>query len=669
MSFTVSKVTKNIMNKILFAINHSAAEQKVSELISNTENKVVGTVVSQDSVKDFISSTPVDILVFREELVGEEDDFEFVIKLKMNTPNLRIVFIAGDRSPGDKNLAKLVSYGIYDIIAGQSVKVQEIANKIITPTGFNEAVKYLPNKFMKKGVFSDEDLSDIEDEQNSSNLNSNNTKIETSDLEEPEKPTPQQKPPKTFGMSLKDKLKQKTQKQKSTQENTQENTNNNIKIETEDLSSNIETTEDLNSNIEQSKDEIDNSNDLQSQTIKHIPREEVDPSLPDEINIDDFEEDDDNNIEIEEITYQQRPNQKLDDANKAFNKRVYSASDEELENVKKLLKEQEKKNKQLEKQLKQQVVSSQKALSEKDKLLKSVHDEFAMLEQQFDSNSKQRVVMFYSVMPGVGTSTIALNTATYLALKKYKVAYIEFNEYLPTLAYWYDLSELEEGLENCFLGIESRTYQDIPKNIITKEKILNLKSDLREKHEKYPELLNYLVFSESYINRGEINKVSPNTLKDLMLTLLYKEGYDYVILDMYSHTDHSLLEMASIFSSSNVFVMTQDVVTIGNSLRKFASLEASGLDFEMLNISVANKRKSMEPTENYKNFYVINKFNDSSLFTRKKISAWLNTDKKIITIPENSTEILNSTYKGLPTILISKNKEFVFQIKKLSEII
>lgn len=665
MSFTVSKVTKNIMNKILFAINHSAAEQKVSELISNTENKVVGTVVSQDSVKDFISSTPVDILVFREDLVGEEDDFEFVIKLKMNTPNLRIVFIAGDRSPGDKNLAKLVSYGIYDIIAGQSVKVQEIANKIITPTGFNEAVKYLPNKFMKKGVFSDEDLSDIEDEQNSSNLNSNNTKIETSDLEEPEKPTPQQKPPKTFGMSLKDKLKQKTQKQKPTQENT----NNNIKIETEDLSSNIEKTEDLNSNIEELKDEIDNSNDLQNQTIKHIPREEVDPSLPDEINIDDFEEEEDDNIEIEEISYQQRPNQKLDDANKAFNKRVYSASDEELENVKKLLKEQEKKNKQLEKQLKQQVVSSQKALSEKDKLLKSVHDEFAMLEQQFDSNSKQRVVMFYSVMPGVGTSTIALNTATYLALKKYKVAYIEFNEYLPTLAYWYDLSELEEGLENCFLGIESRTYQDIPKNIITKEKILSLKSDLREKHEKYPELLNYLVFSESYINRGEINKVSPNTLKDLMLTLLYKEGYDYVILDMYSHTDHSLLEMASIFSSSNVFVMTQDVVTIGNSLRKFASLEASGLDFEMLNISVANKRKSMEPTENYKNFYVINKFNDSSLFTRKKISAWLNTDKKIITIPENSTEILNSTYKGLPTILISKNKEFVFQIKKLSEII
>lgn len=651
------------MNKILFAINHSAAEQKISELVSNEENKVVGTVVSQDSVKDFIDSTSVDILVFREELVGEEDDFEFVIKLKMNTPNLRIVFIAGDRAPGDKNLAKLVSYGIYDIIAGQSVKVQEIANKIITPTGFNEAVKYLPNKFMKKGVFSEEDLSNVENE-DISKTNTENVKIETSTLEEPEKPQPQpkeQKAPKTFGMSLKDKLKQRTQKNK---EEITEEENNISKIETSDLSSNLDET-----NIPE-PEKSDNKDDLFNKPIQNIPREEVDPSLPDEINLDDFEEED--NEEILNIEYQQIPNQnnqKLDNANKAFNKRVYSASDEELENVKKLLKEQEKKNKQLEKQLKQQVASSQKALSEKDKLIKSVHDEFSMLEQQFDSNSKQRVVMFYSVMPGVGTSTIALNTATYLALKKYKVAYIEFNEYLPTLAYWYDLSELEEGLENCFLGIESRTYQDIPKNIITKQKILNLKSDLREKHEKYPELLNYLIFSESYINRGEINKVSPNTLKDLMLTLLYKEGYDYVILDMYSHTDHSLLEMASIFSSSNVFVMTQDVVTIGNSLRKFASLEASGLDFEMLNVSVENKRKSMEPTENYKNFYVINKFNDSSLFTRKKISAWLNTDKKIITIPENSTEILNSTYKGLPTILISKNKEFVFQIKKLSEII
>lgn len=642
------------MIKILFAINQSVAEQAISQLITDENTKVVGTVVSQDSIKDFISSSPVDILVYREGLVGTEDEFKFVIKLKMNTPNLRIVFIAGDRQPGDKEIPILITYGIYDIIAGQSVNIKEIANIIKNPNTLNDVIKYLPNRFMNNGVFSEDELSDIE----------NKEKVETEDLEKIEKgedieqnTSTNVQQNKKFGMSLKEILKQKT---KNNESNVKNNTE---EIKTETIDEN---------NVENNTEE----NIIPEQDIK-VPRgkRDNDNEMPDIIseNITP-EENEDDDFEIDEQFYQNNTqtnidNSKIDNANKAFNKRVYSASDDELENVKKQLKEQEKKNKQLEKQLRSQEISSKKALLEKDKQLRNAQDEFSVLEQQFDSNSKQRVVMFYSVMPGVGTSTVALNTATFLALKKYKVAYIEFNEYLPTLSYWYDLADLNDGLENCFLGIESRTYQDIPKNIITKQKILSLNSDLKDKHEKYPELLNYLVFSESYIKRGELNKISPNTLKDLMLTLLYKEGYDYVILDMYSHTDHSLIEMSSIFSSTNVFVMTQDVVTIGNSLRKFAALESSGLDFEMLDISIQNKRKSMEPTENYKNFYVINKFNENSLFTRKKIAAWLNTDKKIITIPENSTEILNATYKGLPTILISKNQEFVFQIKKLSEII
>ena len=320
------------MIKILFAINQSVAEQAISQLITDENTKVVGTVVSQDSIKDFISSSPVDILVYREGLVGTEDEFKFVIKLKMNTPNLRIVFIAGDRQPGDKEIPILITYGIYDIIAGQSVNIKEIANIIKNPNTLNDVIKYLPNRFMNNGVFSEDELSDIE----------NKEKVETEDLEKIEKgedieqnTSTNVQQNKKFGMSLKEILKQKT---KNNESNVKNNTE---EIKTETIDEN---------NVENNTEE----NIIPEQDIK-VPRgkRDNDNEMPDIIseNITP-EENEDDDFEIDEQFYQNNTqtnidNSKIDNANKAFNKRVYSASDDELENVKKQLKEQEKKNKQL----------------------------------------------------------------------------------------------------------------------------------------------------------------------------------------------------------------------------------------------------------------------------------------------------------------------------------
>lgn len=136
------------MKKVLFAIDNQRAERKLSELIRDAktqeEYQVVGTPVSNESVTDFLRNKTADILVYMEGLGGDEDSFDYVLKLHKKYPNIRIVFIAGQRSVGDKMLAMLVAFHIYDIISGQKILMPDVAKRILNPATFEDVSHYLP---------------------------------------------------------------------------------------------------------------------------------------------------------------------------------------------------------------------------------------------------------------------------------------------------------------------------------------------------------------------------------------------------------------------------------------------------------------------------------------------------------------------------------------------
>ena len=637
------------MTKVLFAINHPAAEKKLSELISaNEEYKVVGTMVSQMSIIDYLKKNTADVLVYREGLTGDEDDFDFIINLRLSYPTMRVVFIAGDREPGDKRIPMLITYAVYDILAGTRIMVQDMARLVMNPSSLQDVRKWLPGKIIKNGIFDDEDLEGLDGESNEPATPKETVEVENLPEEpknqpiqvEPAAPIPKQEAPipkKSFGMSLKDRLTK--QSQKPVEQAT---------VQTTDLSSN-ETKEEPNvlnyKPLSASLNKpADDKSELEedSKLIGNIPssrnpfkksKDDDDGHMPTPLAT---------NVNVKEVKVPSRA--AIEDAEKL------AEAQKEITELKRKLRDSER-----------------KAEKTNDELAKTLN-EYLNLEKQVSSNSKQRVVMFYGAMAGVGNSTIALNVATYLAKQRYKVIYVELNNVTPTLSYWYDLSEITVGIEKALMGIEARAYQEVNKNIVTKQMILDLNSDMKETaHEKYPDLLHYMFFSDSYVKQGDPAKIAPTTLKDLLMLLLYKEGYDYIILDVYPHHDYHIVETAAMFSTTNVFTMTQDVVTVGASLRKFASLEASGLDFEMLKESEHNKKNSIEPVQNFKNFYVINKFENNATFNKKKISEWLEADKKIFYVPNNATEIYNNIYKALPAIQDSKNKEFKNQIARIAE--
>lgn len=148
------------MKKVLFAIDNQKAERKLSELIKDANTKeeyqVVGTPVSNESVLDFLQNKTADILVYMEGLSGKEDSFDFVLKLHKRYPHIRIVFIAGQRGVGDKKLATLVAFHIYDIIAGQKILMPDVARRILNPAVFEDVVHYLPE--VGNDVFRDSDF-------------------------------------------------------------------------------------------------------------------------------------------------------------------------------------------------------------------------------------------------------------------------------------------------------------------------------------------------------------------------------------------------------------------------------------------------------------------------------------------------------------------------------
>ena len=186
--------------KVLVAIDNQMAENALKDKLAKTDPDyaVVACVVHKDSVVDYLESNSVDVLLIIEGLKGNQDDFVFAISLKVKYPNLRIVFVAGARAPGDANLAKLVSYQIFDIIAGNRVSIDNMVNRIVNPASWKDASIYLPNA--GKDIFTEEELQNTQTvEVHNNSVDSTTTEILSDENEHNQ----------IGGMSLKDKFKKK----------------------------------------------------------------------------------------------------------------------------------------------------------------------------------------------------------------------------------------------------------------------------------------------------------------------------------------------------------------------------------------------------------------------------------------------------------------------------
>lgn len=129
------------MEKILLAIGHRELEEYLEVKLSR-EFVFVGTTVYREGVIRAIGQKAPNIVIIRETLSGNENIMSIIYHIRTNYPNVRIIFLAGNREVGDELLATLVNYGVYDILHGESIPAKKIVSLIRRKNTYKD-VKHL----------------------------------------------------------------------------------------------------------------------------------------------------------------------------------------------------------------------------------------------------------------------------------------------------------------------------------------------------------------------------------------------------------------------------------------------------------------------------------------------------------------------------------------------
>lgn len=133
-------------NRILLALGNREAEQALSKRYEASDLMIIGTAIYKEVVLEKIETLNPNLVVILETLQGNDktDIFDLVKTTRIKYPKTRIIFVATKRKIGDSKLSNLVSLAVYDIIANDTISLNEIADHIENPKTFMDATKYLP---------------------------------------------------------------------------------------------------------------------------------------------------------------------------------------------------------------------------------------------------------------------------------------------------------------------------------------------------------------------------------------------------------------------------------------------------------------------------------------------------------------------------------------------
>lgn len=573
------------MKKIFLAIGFKDLENFLKEskpIIEKHLGETVefaGEAVYRGGIVQGVTYYKPDIVIIREGLPGNEEFSEIILNLKLNYPDIRIIFLAGNREVGDALLATLVQYGIYDLIVGSKLDCTEIIKKIIRPNTLSDVAYFLPKIKVDERT---------------------NKKI----FEAPEMPNLTTDQPQVI-KSINDFDEDTSSKRVNVEE---EDDDDIFVIDEDDFDENIENDFDENIQVKNSIEEIQEKvqEEVQEETEEEKLRNMRNTYVPKTKNI------------------------KLDIEKDIQNKKVNT--DEKRINY----------------------------TNEKQ--------EGSFFGNLFKGNKKnvervsQQVLTFIGGSRGTGNSQISFNIALDLAERGYKTMYMDLNDKFSPISYIYQLGYSDAGIENLLNSFKTSNYTNMNLGISNSSKILTVtdKDDfLYKTYSKLPKNIDFLFFSEDYMNRDLNNTnseiVEGKYLKDLIIYLFTNNSYDFIVIDTPSDIYNELTENALIYSSKIFFTITQDVGVIGNHIKDLKVMIKKGINFKE------------------KFYYLLNKYENAGISNRD-IETLISNDLRfkgldMITIPNINKEILTNNFEGVPLIWNVKSKEFKTAFSKIIQTI
>ena len=142
------------MERILLAVGFRQLEEYLERQLRH-EFQFVGTTVHREGIIRAIGQKNPNIVIVRETLEGRENILSVIYQIRTKFPKIRVIFIAGNREPGDALLANLVSYGVYDILHGEKIKAQEVMALLRNPNEYKDVQHLQPKPVL------DEDRNEV----------------------------------------------------------------------------------------------------------------------------------------------------------------------------------------------------------------------------------------------------------------------------------------------------------------------------------------------------------------------------------------------------------------------------------------------------------------------------------------------------------------------------
>lgn len=658
----------NNVKKILLAIGHEKVENIIKKQILNnpyySHNFIFSEkpAVYREGLIRMIGQENPDILILRETLQGAIDLSQLIFEIRTTYPLLRIVLLTKERPVGDDFLYEMVGVGIYDIInQSTNIDINKIIEMIVTPNTFAAVSKYRPavKEILPNGkkIFDTQGTIVITKENNKPQTQST-TKEETKIKQTSEQESKQEGEQEN---TCKEEPNVPKAKQKVVVVNMEDVINDNQK-ETPIVEVNNQSCKntDINS-IEQDRKKMIKQKELEQ--IKQKEEEEKLKKKQEEEQKLIEQKKREEELEKQELLKQQKEEKKklLEDKQK---------QEQELKNAKlhakeekARLKEQKRKEQELKKQklkIKNNIINSSqntlpqnplvnitKDLPTSTPLNKSITQKNNLFSGLFNSKKKNnknsnmnnnvfsqnKVLSFVGARQGVGTTTLGFNTAIGLAKQGKKVIYIELEENISALSYWYKFY-VEVGLEAFPKYLRNNEYEKALDCILTSEEL----HEIDKKHKIYPKTLDMLLFSAHYmLNPLSRQELSEENINEVITFLLIQLDYDYVIVDCLL-SNPQLVNHVLLCSTFTHFIVTQEP-----------------LDIALVYHFLQNRRL---PLRNYD--YVINQYTNCN-FSYKQINKWLN-DAPTIYINNYKGTLIDCNYNGIP-IYVCGNNDKVKQIQ------
>lgn len=667
------------MYKIYLALGHKELEAylKSKEKDINLIAQKLGTIKDtirfegntsyKEGVLNGLKDVRPNLLIIREKLSGTISITDLIYQIRLENPTLRIIFLAGDRVPGDAFLASLVTYNIYDIIVGNEIQANKILDRIVSPNTFANVAHLVP----KTNI----------DEKTGQKLYEapnvvpiiNNIKIEGI-TESNQTPTPTSR--KINVDSVKNKAETENvdtqhlvKRDEGVTSSTKEKDNDyyknyehkNTTIKDEEI-----IIDDLDDDIVIEEDEeIDVYNNEESSNHNNVVKETVANNINPKIDLN-LEKDNSNKSSILPLPIHKKGKITLKE------KEPVNEVEENVLNIKtsnQPLKVSQKVNPANNYQNnnddffrnKERKVLKTPTPSEKERA--GLFGKILGSKKDVNKKIGQRIITFIGGSSGVGTSQLAFNTALELAKDGYKVMYMDLNQLRSSIESIFQLGYSDVGIDTALKGIEENNFELVDKSIVTMDKILYLEennpSPLYKTYSKLPKNLDYLFFSQDHIKKVLVNSpidINANMLKDLNMYLLMQEGYDFIILDAPSNMGDKLTEIATIFSMKLFFVITQDISTITNNIN---------CQLKLLDEKRINYRE--------KCYYILNKTENAS-WNYTKIYRWLVESTQIdrldmVSVPYIQRDFIMANYEGTPISWLSNSKELKKAFSEISKLI